>query len=381
MKNSRSMVLTLFLVAAFLFTCLQVSPAQVVKPTQRVLKSPVMKHALPDIAVELKSPRSLAVPMTAGKMNPGLTPGSLIGKQVQVVVKNIGNRDTGKFFVDVVLSTDTKVPVKMATYSPIFQEDVLILGGRLSVINLAPGKSQTLSLPAQSKIPDKIKTGIYYLAAVADPGQTVKEKDERNNVALMRIKVNPLPPPTPPVTISSVGQTGYWSSGGGFFEIHLGGSGFGSQCGNKTVRIGSYEAGASDMELWSDTQVIVPLPNNFPFGNRHDIAVWENGSVVSNVKQNVLIYMDITAGEFSNSDGEPIFEAPAGATIRMRGLFGANQGSCVVKFGGVNAQIVSWTYHTITFVLPNLSPGQYPVFVEKNGERVSFQVNFTISTP
>lgn len=379
MKNWKSLVMNISLVVAFLFTCLQVSPAQVVSQKQRVVKSPVIKPLLPDIAVELESPRSPAIPTRAGRMGTGLTPGALIGKQVRVVVKNLGNRNTGKFFVDLVLSSDTKVPVKMATYSAVFKEDVLLQGGRESIENLAPGKSQAVSFPAQCKLPDKIKPGIYYLAAVADPGQTVKEKNERNNVAQKQIKVNPLPPP--PVTINSIGQTGYWSSGGGLFEVNLSGSGFGSQCGDKTVRIGGYEAGASDMELWSDTQVIVPLPNDFPFGNRHDIAVWENGSVVSNVKQNVLIYMDITAHEFTIPGGSPIDEAPAGTTISMHGLFGANQGSCVVKFGGVEAQIVSWTNHTINFVLPNLSPGQYPVFVEKNGERVSFQVNFTISAP
>lgn len=378
MRNVKSMTHVFFFISVFLFACALGIQAEAVTQTQKVTKPSLqLKTVLPDITITLKKGLSRVMPTASRGMGKALVPGETIGKRVKIVVKNIGKRRTGRFFVDLVLSSDMNVPVKPAVYSPVYQEDVLLLGGRVNVDNLAPGAVKTLSLPEQSKIPDKIKPGTYYLAAVADTENVVRESNEANNIAMRRIRVKI--PMLYPIVINSVGQTGYWSSGCGSIEVNLGGSGFGTVIGNKTVKIGTHTFGASNMEAWLDTGVIVCMPHDFPFGNRFDIQIMENGHPVSNKKKNVLLYMDITQHEFTDADGSPIDYAQAGDTIRMSGLFGTNQGSCVVKFGGVNAQIVSWAYSGILFVLPNLAPGSYPVFVEKNGTRVSVQVNFTIA--
>ena len=385
MKPFKSLGITCVLSVAFLFAFVQSASAQAVRENQKTtVVNPTLqlKLAQPDITVSLEMKlRRRLMPTIAGS-GPGIAPGTTVGKQIRIVVRNIGSAATGGFFVDLVLSADTNVPVKLAVYSPVFQEDVLLKGGRLSVKNLAPGGTQILNLPGDCKIPDKIRPGIYYLAAVADAGNTVKEGNEGNNVAIKPVKVNPLPPPALPVTITNIGQTGVWPSGSGHFEVSVGGSGFGNTIGNKVVRIGTRDFGAANMEAWSDTGAIVWLPHDFPLGTRYHIRVRENGQTISNVKQNVLLYMDISGGEFCIPGGNcAVTEAPAGTNIQMSGLFGASQGNCLVKFGGVSAQVVSWSNPTIEFVLPNLPPGQYPVFIEKNGERVSFQVSFGIAVP
>ena len=381
MKNLKSIGIICLLSATLLFVCVPSASAQAVMQTQKptvVNPGLQLKLALPDITVAVNMKLRRPQPAFAGK-GLGLAPGVLIGNQVQIVVKNIGNAKTGEFFVDLVLSSDTRIPVQFATYSPVFQEDVLLKGGRLSVRNLAPGGTQTLNLPGDCRIPDKIRPGTYYLAAVADAGKTVKESNEHNNLATRRITIPPAPVP---ITINTIGQTGVWPSGSGHFEVSVGGSGFSATVGNKVVRIGTRDFGAANMEAWSDTGAIVWLPYDFPLGTRYNIRVRENGQTISNVKQNVLLYMDISGGEFCIPGGNcAITEAPAGTNIQMSGLFGATQGNCLVKFGGVSAQVVSWSNPTIEFVLPNLPPGQYPVFIEKNGERVSFQVSFGIAVP
>ena len=135
------------------------------------------KARLPDLQVSIKCPSTAAA-------------GQELGNSIAVYVENKGTAPAGKFSVDLVLSTDTVVPVKLAVYSANFQEDALLLGGREFVSGLAPGAGLNLTLNGKNKIPNNTPAGAYYLAAVVDSGKAVREMNEANNVALCSLRIS-----------------------------------------------------------------------------------------------------------------------------------------------------------------------------------------------
>jgi hypothetical protein len=116
-------------------------------------------------------------------------PGQELGKSIKVWVKNTGNQAAGQFAVDLVLSKTPAVPVKFATYSPNYSDDVLLQGGREHVPSLNPGQRIEVTLNGKNKIPDDTPGGVYFLGAVVDPGKAVSERMERNNVATCRMVI------------------------------------------------------------------------------------------------------------------------------------------------------------------------------------------------
>ncbi|MBN1196432.1 MAG: hypothetical protein JXA62_03410, partial [Candidatus Aminicenantes bacterium] len=128
--------------------------------------------------------------LTARISCPGIaSAGQELGKTIQVTVKNLGQVTAARFAVDLVLSTDTAVPVKYASYSANFQEDCLLQGGREHEFNLAGGETRIVTLNGNNRIPADTPPGTYYLAAVIDAGDEVSESNERNNVVLCRLKI------------------------------------------------------------------------------------------------------------------------------------------------------------------------------------------------
>lgn len=169
-----------------------ISPASAqkepVKPAPGMKEVPGQKkpeqQKLPDLIIE-----SLEVP-------PSATAGDDIGRQIKLVVKNIGaglapgtrTHGANGYMVDLVLSRDTSVPAGFATYSATFREDVLLKGGRASnTEDLAPGAVQ--SYPIGAGIPADTPPGDYYLCATVDPGNRVAESNERNNTICRPIKI------------------------------------------------------------------------------------------------------------------------------------------------------------------------------------------------
>ena len=307
----------------------------------------------------------------------GFKPGTSLYGKFRIKVTNIGSKSTRGFYVDLVLSSDKYIPIKYASYSPTFHEDVLLFGGRIRVRGLKPGKHTNLRIPRRCKLPERIKAGTYFLGAVVDPNNLVAEANVKNNISMTRIRIEQLL--YQPISINSIKQTGVWPSASGHFEMTLNGTGFGNTIGTRTVRVGTHSFGANNMEYWSQNQVIVWFPYDFPLGNIYNIWIEEGGIRISNLKQNVMLYMDLSGTEFADGNGNPIPpEAQANTIITMQGLFGPTQGSNVVKFGNMNAQVISWNNYRIKITVPNLPPAQYSVFIERNNIRVSFEAKFTI---
>lgn len=123
----------------------------------------------PDLSVSLKYPVKVE-------------PGSDITQDVSIIVENNGTADAAKFQLDLVLSKDSNIPVQPASPSETFTEDMLLQNGRINVELVKPGESITLHLRNPVKVPLDALPDKYYLGAVADSDNKLKEMDETNNV-------------------------------------------------------------------------------------------------------------------------------------------------------------------------------------------------------
>lgn len=156
----------------------------------------------------IKKPMLLRIPdLTPTIKCPGTAvAGQELGKSIAVWVENKGNMAAGQFALDLVLSSDAAVPVDYALYSSAYQEDVLLQGGREFISSLNAGAKAAVTLNGNNRIPEDTPAGDYYLAAVVDPGQAVRESNERNNVALCRIRINR--PAVPDLQVVGFAHTG-----------------------------------------------------------------------------------------------------------------------------------------------------------------------------
>ena len=123
--------------------------------------------------------------IVGASFNNPVEPGGLV--TVEVTVSNSGTTmapGTGtsesSYMIDFVLSTDSHVPADFAVYNDAFEEDVLLLGGRISNTNdLMPGAAEFYL--ESSWLPSDTPPGEYQLCLVIDPGDEVAESDETNN--------------------------------------------------------------------------------------------------------------------------------------------------------------------------------------------------------
>lgn len=161
---------------------------------------------------------TLAPPLQAQPAGPDLTvairtpsstvPGGDIGRELRLEVHNggdavapgsldaAGNPRTDGYFIDLVLSTDDRVPSGFASPGP-FREDVLLVGGRVSrTVDVEPGSSVEYGAGrpgvgdlGPAVLPADTPPGRYLVCAVVDPGDSVQEASETNNVACAPITV------------------------------------------------------------------------------------------------------------------------------------------------------------------------------------------------
>jgi hypothetical protein len=175
-----------------------------------------------------------------------------------------------------------------------------------------------------------------------------------------------------PIHIDSIFQIKWTATGSGYPELALKGSGFGDERGDKVIRVGSHSFDSQVAENWSDEEVVISFINqsNFVYGAPYDIDVVENGETISNTIQGFFIKMDILQ--------EGIEKAAAGATFELSGFFSPTQGDKRVKFGTDYAPVQSWSDGKIKIEVPPLPPGVYDVYIEENGQEISFHLQFEI---
>jgi MYXO-CTERM domain-containing protein len=108
---------------------------------------------------------------------PGSDPGARVPFNVQV--RNIGSRTTTTgFAADLYFSTDPAI----STTADIFL-------GRLSFAVIAAGQTRSATLTAN--IPANLTPGRYYVGALIDPLNTVPERIETNNLAVVPFSIGP----------------------------------------------------------------------------------------------------------------------------------------------------------------------------------------------
>ena len=125
---------------------------------------------------------------------------------------------------------------------------------------------------------------------------------------------------------------------------------------------------------WEMQQVGAYIPSGVPAGKRYPVCIWDKvaNKAISNLVDSLLKIMVLPS---SPSQG------PANSTLVLIAgsqNLGSSQGSRKVKFGKVDAQVVSWGVHSISIRVPVLNPGKYEGWIEDNGEVVSYNFEFTI---
>jgi hypothetical protein len=108
----------------------------------------------------------------------------------QVVGKSTFAGPVNSVVVDLILTSKPTypAPAPLAVYSANYSDNVLLKGGRENISFTGPG-SVNVPLNGTNTIPADTPTGIYYLGAVIDAGNKVRESSERNNVHFCRLKV------------------------------------------------------------------------------------------------------------------------------------------------------------------------------------------------
>ena len=138
--------------------------------TQEVIRSFAVAFGdFADLAVQLNYPVKAA-------------PGQSLGKDVQVMLENKGSVAASDIQLQIVFSSDDKIPLRQAPVSPGYGEDILLENGSETVPRLEPGQQVTVNFSGSLKIPEDTPPGKYYLAAVADPGNSISELTEENNI-------------------------------------------------------------------------------------------------------------------------------------------------------------------------------------------------------
>lgn len=118
-----------------------------------------------------------------------VTPGQPLKGEIQLLVHNNSKRYIKDVTVDLILAREPKypIPASFAVYCTHFQNNVLLKGGR-GLFSIPPGSSGIM-LKGSSSIPTGIEDGTYYLGAIIDAGNAIKESNEKNNVVFHKVFV------------------------------------------------------------------------------------------------------------------------------------------------------------------------------------------------
>ena len=119
-----------------------------------------------------------------------VSPGEELKDRVTLKIYNDGIVAAKDFFVELVLSSDSEIPMKPGVYRENFSEDVLLKDSRLKVEKLEPNEPITLTFNGSLTIPPDIPPGSYYLGAVIDPENQLEETEEENNCMARFISIS-----------------------------------------------------------------------------------------------------------------------------------------------------------------------------------------------
>lgn len=241
----------------------------------------------------------------------------------------------------------------------------------------APLRSQQQS--TDSAIVFKYKfdaPGVYRISFTADPENKLSDLLPTNNRFIREFVVNPLPPPPPPppppapVFNPSPNQLSPRSGRVGdtltLMGSHL-------NVGSVAVRLGTVNA--TIVGTPTATQIVVRIPSiaagNWP------ITVQTSGGTVTSTDTLMVLPPPPTLNpspvQFSPRSGR------AGDTVTLMGS-NLNISGVLVRFGSVNATVVSMSGMQLVVKVPSIAAGNWPITVQTSGGTVTSTDLFTVST-
>jgi hypothetical protein len=110
------------------------------------------------------------------------TPGQSLQQEVSVNLENKGSIAAKNIKLEIVLSGDDHIPLRSAPASTTFVEDMLLQNGSEIIPILEAGQQVTVNFSGSLKLPEDMLPGKYYLAAVADPENSIGELNKENNI-------------------------------------------------------------------------------------------------------------------------------------------------------------------------------------------------------
>jgi hypothetical protein len=138
--------------------------------TRQVLRNvEVTFLALPDLTLLMQYP--VNVP-----------PDVSFGDKIILHLRNNGSVTAGMFSVQILICSGTEIPRNLVDYQENFSGISRLKNGLIKIESLRPGESREIPLTRQVTLPPGLTPGKYYLAAVIDPGDQVRETDESNNI-------------------------------------------------------------------------------------------------------------------------------------------------------------------------------------------------------
>lgn len=283
-------------------------------------------------------------------------PGAELGKRFYVQVKNIGPGSAKDIAVDIVLSREKIDPMKPAPQRSV---DKYLKHKREKIKELKAGESINVNLSGNNKIPENLRLGPYWIAAMADRGNAIAELSEKNNLAVHELLI-----------IAKIQGVIQHHHGLPTAELDISGQGFGSTAGNKQVYIGSNPA--SSILHWSSTSITVVAPSGITYGQDYAITIKQGSTTLSNMFNFLLrLWMD----------GVEPDNGPPGTSITLNGFhFGNAQGSKVLKLGTQTLNVTSWQNYQIQATIPNnATPGTHTLTIWDGSKLLSNEgTSFTV---
>lgn len=218
--------------------------------------------------------------------------------------------------------------------------------------------------------------GVYRISFTADPENKLSDLLPTNNRFIREFVVNPLPPPPPPppppapVFNPSPNQLSPRSGRVGdtltLMGSHL-------NVGSVAVRFGTVNA--TIVGTPTATQIVVKIPaiaaGNWP------ITVQTSGGTVTSTDTLTVLPPPPTLNpspvQFSPRSGR------AGDTVTLMGS-NLNISGVLVRFGSVNATVVSMSGTQLVVKVPSIAAGNWPITVQTSGGTVTSTDLFTVST-
>jgi hypothetical protein len=155
---------------------------KVVYPEEAESNQAVFKVAcdqtLPDLTVKIRRcPKSVK-------------PGTDLGSSIRVIAINRGGAAVKDVDLEIILRKENycPTPAPNAVYSPHFSSGVLLKGGHEQV-SLKAYEKQEVKLNGTNAIPSDTPPGDYFLCAVIDAGNKIKESNETDNCSCCPVKV------------------------------------------------------------------------------------------------------------------------------------------------------------------------------------------------